>query len=104
MNPFAAFAFGGDKVSSDHTSISLSHSSSVLKRNFDSKAGKNDNFEKRKRKITPSDPMLMVNWWEELKLLTTNYPFAVMVTGILGSQCRDIVTIGKCQYIKIFCL
>lgn len=98
MNPFSAFAFNGEKsnVAFRDPSISSSLHPNVGIKTMVSKSKEiGNNHIAKKRKIAPSDPMLMVNWWEELKLLSTNYPFAVMVTGILGSQCRDIVTIGK---------
>jgi endonuclease III len=37
----------------------------------------------------------MLEWWKELRgLAASDYPFAVMITGVLGAQARDIVSVA----------
>ncbi len=54
---------------------------------------------KEQKEKIPTD--LMKNWWTELKSLTTNYPFAVLITGVLGSQARDVVTVAALKRIAV---
>jgi endonuclease III len=54
---------------------------------------------KKKRKVksgasNKSNPEIMSTYWIELRGLTSNYPFAVLLTGVLGAQTRDVVTVG----------
>lgn len=97
MNPFEAFAFSAATMrlptKKIDTNQSRGASSCDQKRKLPISSLQHST-DKRKRKIASSDPSIMMKWWEDLKSLTTAYPFGVMVTGILGSQCRDIVTIG----------
>ena len=105
MNPFAGFSFQED------AQVDLSLPCRAGLENVDRKrkggiteapddffsVGDSKRLSKEKKKpraSKPSDPKLMIDWWEELKCLTSSYPFAVMITSVLGSQCRDIVTIG----------
>lgn len=43
----------------------------------------------------------MTRWWEDLRSLTSNYPFAVMITGVLGAQARDIVTVAALRRLAV---
>ena len=42
----------------------------------------------------PAAVVFMQQWWKDLRELTTNFAFAVLVTGVLGAQARDIVTVA----------
>ena len=109
MNPFAHFAFGSKSLSDNvveksenpTTFVSKAISSPPsLKRGVElsksSSSPINSTLPKKKKKSTSnkSSPEIMATYWIELKNLTTNYPFAVLLTGVLGAQTRDVVTVG----------
>jgi endonuclease III len=92
MNPFASFAFGEQKVIDPLNKRPLSEENRSDQPPI--KIAKPQPVVQKKRLNTHSSPHLMLNWWQDLHGLTSNYPFGVLITGVLGSQCRDIVTIA----------
>ena len=122
MNPFAQFAFGAkpscSTSASNNTNVDSDSDNEVrqvVDDGSESKTGEKASPLQRKRtandpqtsKTTKktrnnnkcgtsnkSSPEIMAAYWIELKGLTSNYPFAVLLTGVLGAQTRDIVTVG----------
>lgn len=129
MNPFAHFALGSELLSggkvceqvsstcsdaaskkSDANSPchSLPVSSPSRKRtihaeNFESSTPDSRTTvpKKKKKTVNKSSPEIMKSFWKELKSLTSNYPFAVLLTGVLGAQTRDIVTVGVMRQLAV---
>ena len=128
MNPFANFAYvatpGGNseqensdsydinaKVIDAVTSTECETSNLNRKRRTESPVKSCSNHKvkdnateqlKKKKKANKSSPEIMANFWIELKGLTTNYPFAVLLTGVLGAQTRDVVTVGVMKNLASF--
>lgn len=93
-NPFASFSY--DDIN-NHSSIDVPSKtipqSSSKKSLLCAKRRKSSECDVRKSSKPKLNDDLMIKWWKDLKSLTSNYPFAVMVTGILGAQTRDSVNI-----------
>jgi hypothetical protein len=117
-NPFAMFSFTeeADATSNDVKSFEVKNISDgqnlspkkiyQMKRKFASTKSDNNSTEgspvngKKITRITnKSNEEIMRSWWIELRNLTNNYPFAVILTGVVGSQVRDIVTVSALRNI-----
>lgn len=123
MNPFAHFAFGstvkppdndagepssGAELSTTVETESLSplQKKRTVERIQSCSTSIANSTTKRKKKnasncgtSNKSDPEIMATFWVELRSLTSNYPFAVLLTGVLGSQTRDVVTVGVMKHL-----
>mmetsp|Transcript_24210 Transcript_24210/g.41114 ORF Transcript_24210/g.41114 Transcript_24210/m.41114 type:complete len:251 (+) Transcript_24210:76-828(+) len=122
MNPFAHFAYGSlppsnnsgkditDPIVVDET---IDNTESALspprKRKSDESNPQSavSDIIKKKRSTksnvsNKSSPEIMAAFWVELRSFTSNYPFAVLLTGVLGAQTRDIVTVGVMKQLAEF--
>lgn len=96
MNPFASFACNSDAWMPVRENLIDPSPRPVKALTGGLKRKRYDEEGNPRIPQTKSDAGIafMTQWWTDLRALTSNYPFAVMITGVIGAQARDVVSVA----------